>query len=100
MFNNRWEVVAVHHKAVPRTNKNGEILDVNGRTMSDERFSREPDKVHWIANEGVRCSRIVAGFEAATFSTSEQSALRDKILDLWGQAYARRIGFKYGWAGV
>lgn len=100
VFNSRWEVVALHHSSVPRTNAEGELLDLNGRKMSAERFEREPELVHWIANEGVRCSRVVRGFERATFAAPEQAALRDRIVALWGRPQARRVGFRSGWAGV
>jgi len=59
VFNNSWDVVALHHSAVPKTKRvNGQDvwLAKNGKTWKDEMGE---DQVDWIANEGVRVSRIV-----------------------------------------
>jgi endonuclease G len=59
VFNNAWEVVALHHSAVPRTKRgrNGDVwLAKNGKPWQSEMGE---DQVDWIANEGVRVSRIV-----------------------------------------
>jgi len=58
VFNNSWEVVALHHSGVPRTAK------VNGRTVwlaKDGKPWSEgmaEDQIDWIANEGIRISQI------------------------------------------
>ena len=96
VFNNRWEVIALHHKSIPKTNKNGEVLDVNGRTMTVERFRQNPDILQWIANEGIRTSRLVAGFRDLPVKP-EFNELRARILNLWSGLSARRIGLKKGW---
>ena len=60
VFNNSWEVVAIHHSGVPRTRKEGG-KDVwvakNGKKWDP---SMGEDEVDWIANEGVRISRIAS----------------------------------------
>jgi V8-like Glu-specific endopeptidase len=57
VFNDQWEVVALHHAGVPEVDENGQILTARGtpwnETMGD-------DAIHWIANEGVRISQIMA----------------------------------------
>jgi endonuclease G len=62
VFNNDWYVVALHHKGIPEE-KNGVTQTVDGTdfdpaTMPDSR-------VKWIANEGVRASRIVENLKKA-----------------------------------
>jgi endonuclease G len=62
VFNNDWYVVALHHKGIPEA-KNGITQTVDGTdydpaTMADSR-------VKWIANEGVRASRIVETLKQA-----------------------------------
>ena len=56
VFNNDWLVVALHHSGVPET-RNGRWQTIDGRDfrpgVDDE------DHVKWIANEGIRVSRIV-----------------------------------------
>ena len=97
VFNNRWEVIALHHKSVPATNKNKEILDINGKVMSEARFRSDPHMVKWIANEGIRVSKIVEGLEAAAFGSGVHAKLRDRVLALWANTKALRPGLKSGW---
>jgi endonuclease G, mitochondrial len=60
VFNNSWEVVALHHSSVPRTK-----TDPQGRTVWLSRDGKPwttdmgEDAVDWFANEGVRISRIL-----------------------------------------
>lgn len=94
VFNNRWEVIALHHKAVPKTNKNGEIVDVNGHRMSEKRLKEKPEEVAWYANEGVRTSRLVKFIEEATFDKVEHTEIRDSLLALWSGRRAHERGLK------
>src|SRR5262245_25893653 len=58
-FNNTWDVVALHHSSVPRMKRVGQRdvwLARNGRVWTPEMGD---DAVDWIANEGVRISRIM-----------------------------------------
>ncbi|MEF2279095.1 endonuclease [Deinococcus sp. YIM 134068] len=56
VFNDAWEVVALHHSGVPRTDGQGRTLRRDGQPARPG----DPDTViDWIANEGVRVSRIV-----------------------------------------
>ncbi len=97
VFNNQWEIVALHHKAVPKKNVHGDILDVHGKTMDEERFKTQPELVHWVANEGIRCSKIVNAIRDERIENEEQGKLRDKLLSLWAHPKARRPGLKKGW---
>ena len=56
VFNNSWEVVALHHCSIPNTNEKGEMLTWDGKPVDSHTDSEE---VAWIANEGVRISKIV-----------------------------------------
>ncbi|WP_102128536.1 endonuclease [Deinococcus planocerae] len=56
VFNDTWEVVALHHSGVPRTDAQGRTLRRDGQPARPG----DPDTlIDWIANEGVRVSRIV-----------------------------------------
>lgn len=94
VFNNRWEVVALHHKAVPKTNKNGDIIDRNGRIMSEQRFTESPEDIAWVANEGIRTSKIVQALRDKSFENSAHQEIRDKLLELWSKPGAHRKGLK------
>jgi endonuclease G len=62
VFNNDWFVVALHHSGVPEK-KDGRIQTVDG-TDYDSR-SMDELKIKWIANEGIRASRIVHTLKGA-----------------------------------
>lgn len=55
-FNTTWDVVALHHKSVPRMDEQGRWLARDGRPWTED---MSDDQVDWIANEGVRVSKIV-----------------------------------------
>jgi endonuclease G len=56
VFNNSWQVVALHHSGVPET-KNGKWQTVDGRDFDERRD--DPRQVKWLCNEGIRISRVV-----------------------------------------
>jgi endonuclease G, mitochondrial len=56
VFNNDWDVVALHHSGVPER-KDGRIVKLDG-TPYVEGVDKETD-IKWRANEGIRVSRIV-----------------------------------------
>ncbi len=60
-FNNSWEVVALHHSGVPKTDRDGHWLTVDGKIYDS---SMDESRVAWIANEGIRISRIMAFLDA------------------------------------
>jgi endonuclease G len=61
VFNDQWEIVALHHQAIPQTNAKGELVDAAGKVI---REGDDPSRVVWIANEGIRTSRLVSHIEA------------------------------------
>ncbi|GAA2428963.1 hypothetical protein GCM10010405_09630 [Streptomyces macrosporus] len=56
VFNDQWEVVALHHSGVPRTDAQGRILRRDGRVW--QRGDGD-DAIDWISNEGVRIDSIL-----------------------------------------
>jgi endonuclease G len=55
-FNSSWQVIALHHLGVPKKNAEGYWLTVDGGIWDE---SMDESRVQWIANEGIRISRIV-----------------------------------------
>ncbi|MEX0276795.1 MAG: serine protease [Ruegeria sp.] len=98
VLNNRWEVLAVHHKAIPDTDINGHVLDVNGKKIAKDRFEENDAQVRWLANEGIRVSRIVGKLESQVFANPQHAQVRDELLDLWSDplvtAKARKASFE------
>ncbi|HSI17520.1 MAG TPA: serine protease, partial [Sphingomonas sp.] len=56
VFNNDWLVVALHHSGVPET-KDGRWQTIDDRDYDAKTDSE--DQIKWLANEGIRVSRIV-----------------------------------------
>jgi len=58
VFNDQWQVVALHHMGVAKKNEQGEYLDRNGTVIPVVNNKIDISRVHWIANEGIRISVI------------------------------------------
>jgi len=61
VFNNDWFVVALHHSGVPETQGN-RVRGIDGGWHDPHSIS--DDRVKWIANEGIRASRIAQTLRA------------------------------------
>jgi endonuclease G, mitochondrial len=61
VFNRFWQVVALHHSGVPRTNAKGQWLTKDGQVWDE---SMDETLVDWMANEGIRTSSLVADLKA------------------------------------
>ncbi|KQY95538.1 MULTISPECIES: DNA/RNA non-specific endonuclease [unclassified Brevundimonas] len=72
VFNDSWQVVALHHSGVPRKDAQGRWLLQNGRPATDDDDDADID---WIANEGVRASRIAT----TALAMAPAGALRDEL---------------------
>ncbi|MDH6229031.1 endonuclease [Streptomyces sp. MJP52] len=75
VFNDQWEVVALHHSAVPKTDGEGRLLAVDGSLwqpgMGEHRLA-------WKANEGVRISSVLRTLSRLTL-TGTAARLRDEL---------------------
>jgi V8-like Glu-specific endopeptidase len=74
VFNDLWEVVALHHSGVWDT-KNGKVMAVDGRVWSKDMGEQ---RIKWIANEGVRVSRLIAHLRRQPMS-SGQTRMFDEV---------------------
>ncbi len=82
VFNDHWEVIALHHSSVPKMNAQGQLLDRNGRVLGIDRARENPGEIVWIANEGVRVSRLVKRFREMELSENHDAA-RTELLEKW-----------------
>ncbi len=94
VYNDRWEVVALHHSGVPEKTVDGQLMAVDGKPWRQEMGE---DRIKWIANEGVRISQIIRNlreqlssdahrtlFEAMLAQTQEtQPVVVDPIRRAW-----------------
>ncbi|MEU3985311.1 endonuclease [Streptomyces sp. NPDC026672] len=75
VFNDQWEVVALHHSAVPKTDDQGRPLSVDGSVWRPEMGDQQ---LAWRANEGVRISRVLSALHEVSL-TGEAARLRDEV---------------------
>ncbi|MGH2559233.1 MAG: endonuclease [Thermomicrobiales bacterium] len=76
VFNDEWELVALHHSGVPGRDANGNILAIGGGLWSVEMGEH---RVKWTANEGARISRIVGHAQSQSVEGARQGLLADAL---------------------
>ena len=76
-FNHVWDLVAVHHSGVPRR--------IDGKIVTKSQQPWDPsmsdDDIDWVANEGVRISKIYALLTQVTMAKPDQQTLLRRLLD-------------------
>ncbi|MET9551034.1 endonuclease [Streptomyces sp. NPDC006627] len=65
VFNDQWDVVALHHAGVPLKDADGRYLSVDGTVWQPHHGE---DRLAWKANEGVRISRVLQAVRQAPLS--------------------------------
>ena len=80
VYNDQWEIIALHHQAVPQTNAKGEMVDAAGVVI---RKGDDQGRIIWIANEGIRVSRLVGHIGANLPPAPAMVPIRDALLALW-----------------
>lgn len=76
VFNDQWELVALHHSGVPQTDDQGRYLTVDGTVWEP---AMGEHRIAWIANEGARVSQIIAHLKNQVLNATAR-ALRDAAL--------------------
>ena len=76
VFNDQWEVLALHHSGVPKRDSAGRILADDGTVW---REAMGEHRINWISNEGVRISKIL-GWLAGQPIKDNWLDLRNEIL--------------------
>ncbi len=59
VFNDQWQIVALHHMGIGKKNASGEYIDKNGNVIPVIDGKIDESRVIWIANEGIRISVIL-----------------------------------------
>ena len=78
VFNDQWEVVALHHSGVPRKDEQGRLLTREGGLWTPEMGEH---RIDWVANEGARISRVVRHVKRQRLSSDAQRRLRTSIFE-------------------
>jgi endonuclease I/V8-like Glu-specific endopeptidase len=76
VFNDEWEMVALHHSGVPARNASGNLLAIDGSVWTE---AMGEQRLRWVANEGARVSRIVGHLREQPLG-ADQRALLDAAL--------------------
>lgn len=76
VYNDEWEVVALHHSGVPKK-ENGNYIAKDGSVWQP---GMDPNDLEWVANEGIRVSSLVNHIKKARL-TREQESLRKEMLN-------------------
>ncbi|MBK9929622.1 MAG: DNA/RNA non-specific endonuclease [Saprospiraceae bacterium] len=66
VFNDQWQVVALHSSGVPKRDKDGNWLSLDGTIWKK---GMDDSQVDWVSNEGIRISSIIKDFKS-THGTS------------------------------
>ena len=59
VFNNEWQVIALHSSGVAKTNAAGQYIDKNDQVIEVENGRIDESRVVWLTNRGVRVSSIM-----------------------------------------
>jgi V8-like Glu-specific endopeptidase len=86
VFNNQWQVVALHHASVAKRDAKGRRLRKDGKVW---REGDGEDAVWWVANEGIRIGAILERLAGADLAPA-QAGLRDELFRVAGPS--RPIG--------
>lgn len=78
VFNDQWEVVALHHSGVPKRNAQGRIMAVDDRPWEDWMGEH---RIAWEGNEGIRISKLVAHINNQILDSSQKKKLRAEMFE-------------------
>ena len=74
VYNDQWEVVALHHSGVPRKDREGRTLRKDGAVW---RSGDGDDAIDWVANEGARVSVILKHLSGLDLPAAQAQVLRE-----------------------
>lgn len=77
VFNDGWELVALHHGGVPKRDDHGQVLSVDGQPWQEWMGEQ---RIAWLAQEGVRANRLLEHLLAQSWP-AEAEELRQELLD-------------------
>jgi endonuclease G len=84
VFNDQFDVVALHHRGVGRLDRQGRPLTRDGKLWHEELGEDARD---WIANEGVRISSIYLALESAASQTAEAQQVLQRLRNIPQKRY-------------
>ena len=82
VFNDQWQVIALHSAGVAKKYERGRCVDEDGNVIEDEHGRVDESDVVWLSNEGFRISTIMT----SAGGTRTQGQSSDRVL--FSPAYA------------
>jgi endonuclease G, mitochondrial len=82
VFNDQWDLIALHHSGVPARDSNGQILATDNQVW---RKSMGEHRIQWLANEGVRTAAIIAALKSLD-QAEPQRRIREQLLAVAGES--------------
>lgn len=76
VYNDQWQVVALHRAGVWATNDAGQILAVDNTVW---RETMGEDRIKWIANEGIRIPSLLANWRSRASSVATGRGYLDEV---------------------
>ncbi|MBC8047614.1 MAG: trypsin-like peptidase domain-containing protein, partial [Fimbriimonadaceae bacterium] len=102
VFNDQWQVVALHHMGIPEM-KGDKYVSVEGKLLSKNEIHDDKQLV-WIANQGVRISKILENLSQRENENAFVKELMQKNVQLTTQEFEKmmdelnkNIQSKYGY---
>jgi endonuclease G len=83
VFNNEWQVIALHSAGVAKKNAAGDYVDENDQVIEKVNGKVDADRIVWLNNRGTRVSAIVNHLR----STFAGSAVHPLVETLFSPAY-------------
>ena len=84
VFNNEWQVIALHSAGVPKKNEAGEYVDKDGQVIEVVNNRVDGQRVVWVSNRGIRISAIMEHLRTA----ASDVALHPLVQALLSPGYA------------
>jgi endonuclease G len=64
VFNDQWQVIALHSAGVAKKNADGQFIDKNGEVVEPVNGRVDEDRLVWESNRGIRVSAMMASLRA------------------------------------
>lgn len=70
VFNNEWQVIALHSAGVPKKNAAGQYVDKDDQVIEPVNNKVDGERIVWLSNRGVRISAIMEYIRSAGSAVS------------------------------
>ncbi|WUN89346.1 serine protease [Streptomyces bobili] len=74
VFNDQWEIVALHHTGVPKADEQGRVLRRDGQVWQP---GDGEDAIDWVSNEGVRIDSILKHLATLQLPSHQRALLAE-----------------------